>query len=146
VPLPEFNESGDFPVGVHPATLIEVIARLGSNTVQRQRVAQRLQRIYDLAAATGSVSRFIVFGSFVTDKPEPADVDVFLLMNNSFDASHVGGETELLFDHLIAQRFFGASIFWVRHLAALGGETAAIEDWQIKRDGTRRGVVEIVGR
>lgn len=27
--------------------------------------------------------------------------------------------------------------------AAVGGEQAAIEDWQIKRDGTERGVVEI---
>jgi hypothetical protein len=28
-------------------------------------------------------------------------------------------------------------------LAAIGGEEAAIEDWQIKRDGTERGIVEI---
>ena len=27
--------------------------------------------------------------------------------------------------------------------AGLGGEQAAIEDWQIKRDGTRRGIVEV---
>jgi hypothetical protein len=37
----------------------------------------------------------------------------------------------------------GASIFWVRRAGALGGEQAAIEDWQIKRDGTRRGIVEV---
>jgi hypothetical protein len=42
--------------------------------------------------------------------------------------------------------YFGASIFWVRRMAALGGEAVAIEDWQIKRDGTRRGIVEIIGR
>ena len=28
-------------------------------------------------------------------------------------------------------------------MAALGGEQAAVEDWQIKRDGARRGLVEI---
>jgi hypothetical protein len=28
-------------------------------------------------------------------------------------------------------------------MAAIGGEQAAIADWQIKRDGTQRGIVEI---
>jgi hypothetical protein len=50
---------------------------------------------------------------------------------------------DILFDHLAAQNYEGASIFWVRRAGALGGEQAAIDDWQIKRDGTRRGVVEI---
>jgi hypothetical protein len=35
-------------------------------------------------------------------------------------------------------------VFWLRRLAALGGEEQAIADWQIKRDGTFRGIVEIV--
>jgi hypothetical protein len=55
------------------------------------------------------------------------------------------GESALMFDHLSAQAHFGCSVFWVRRLAALGGEQAAIEDWQIKRDGTGRGIVEILG-
>jgi hypothetical protein len=35
-------------------------------------------------------------------------------------------------------------VFWLRRLAALGGEEQAIVGWQIKRDGTRRGIIEIV--
>jgi hypothetical protein len=35
-------------------------------------------------------------------------------------------------------------VFWVRRLAALGGEEQSIADWQMKRDGTRRGIIEIV--
>jgi hypothetical protein len=35
-------------------------------------------------------------------------------------------------------------VFWLRRLAALGGEEHAIAGWQIKRDGTLRGIVEIV--
>jgi hypothetical protein len=54
------------------------------------------------------------------------------------------GEPRLLFvDHGTAQDHFGASVFWMRRMAAIGGEQAAIEDWQIKRDGTERGIVEI---
>jgi len=54
------------------------------------------------------------------------------------------GEAVILFDHMAAHNYLGASIFWVRRLAALGGEQTAIEDWQHKRDGTRRGIIEIV--
>jgi len=32
----------------------------------------------------------------------------------------------------------------ILRLAALGGKEAAIEHWQIKRDGGRRGIVEVV--
>lgn len=56
----------------------------------------------------------------------------------------LAGEPRLLFaDHGTAQNHFGASDFWMRRMAAIGGDQAAIEDWQIKRDGTKRGIVEI---
>jgi len=73
------------------------------------------------------------------------DVDIFMLMEDTFDASQLAGETAILFDHLAAQNYSGASIFWVRRLAALGGEAATIEYWQIKRGGERRGIVEVLG-
>lgn len=142
--LPEFSETGDLPVGVHKASRPEVIATLGASTVRRQQIAQRLARIYLLAVGTGHLARFIVFGSFVTNKPNPNDVDVFLLMEDTFDVAQVTGEARLLFEHAFAQNYFGASIFWVRRMAALGGD-AVIKDWQLKRDGTRRGIVEIIG-
>lgn len=93
----------------------------------------------------GEVKRFIVFGSFVTDKSAPNDVDIFLVMRNSFDLSTVSGETRLVFDHLVAQAHFGASIFWLRELAALPDEAQSIANWETKRDGTSRGLIEIIG-
>ena len=107
-------------------------------------VAERLERIYRLAMSTGLVRRFVVFGSFITDKLDPNDVDVFLLMEDAFDSAKLQGEAALLFDHNAADAHFGASIFWVRRLAALGGEQATIEYWQVKRGGGVRGIVEIV--
>jgi len=92
---------------------------------------------------SGHLARFIVFGSFVTAKPAPADLDVFLLMEDTFDASRLTGEARLLFDHPAAQTRFGASVFWLRRLAALEGEGATIEQWQITRDGSLRGIIEI---
>jgi hypothetical protein len=106
-------------------------------------LGRRLQHIYHLVQQTGCVARFVLFGSFITDKPDPNDVDIFLLMEDTFDVSRVGGEPAVLFDHLAAQNFAGASVFWLRRLAALEGEQAAIEHWQLKRGGGRRGIVEI---
>ncbi len=105
---------------------------------------QRLERIYRVSVSTGHLERFVVFGSFVSAKREPADVDVFLLMEDTFDMGQLTGEARVLFDHAAAQAHFGASVFWLRRLAALGGEEQAIAGWQIKRDGTCRGIIEIV--
>ncbi len=105
----------------------------------------RLERIYRVAIGTGRVARFIVFGSFITEKREPNDVDVFLLMENDFDADSLTGEARWLFDHNAADTFFGASVFWLRRLAAFGGEQTTVEYWQTKRDGTLRGIIEVTG-
>ena len=141
--LPDFNEHGDLPLDIHVTTLNEVLTRFGQSTKQRVAVADRLSRIHQLAVATGHVRRFVVFGSFVTDKPEPNDVDIFIVMDDDFDFSSTSGETKLLFEHGNAQSHFGASVFWLRQLAAYNGEDAAIADWKIKRDGTERGIVDI---
>jgi hypothetical protein len=143
-PLPDFNEAGDLPLGVHSARLDEVIQRFGSGSARRQAIGERLRRVYEVAATTGEVARFVVFGSFVTKTPFPNDVDVFLLMEDTFDANQLRGEATLLFDNFAAQAFFGASVFWLRRLATLGAETAMIEDWQVKRVRGRRGIVEVV--
>ena len=117
--------------------------QFGQATTQRKLVGMRLKRIYELTAATGHVKRFIVFGSFVTAKPDPDDVDVFLVMDDTFDFDQVRGEARLVFDHPAAQAHFGASIFWLRRLAALPNEEEAVLGWQLKRDGTRRGIVDV---
>lgn len=142
--LPGFNDAGDLPPGIHQATLREVVERFSTTPAKRRMLALRLDRIYKLAVGTGHVARFIVFGSFVTDKMEPNDIDVFILMENSFDFDQLVGETRLLFEHGTAQTHFGCSFFWIRRLAALDGEKAKIEHWQIKRNRELRGIIEIV--
>lgn len=142
--LSPLTENGDLPVGVHRAALREVLDRFGVGSVQRKTLALRLDRVYGVAQATGQLGRFVVFGSFVTDKLEPQDIDVFLIMADTFDAARLAGDARLLFDHGAAQAHFGASVFWVRRLAAWPDEQSAIEFWQVKRGGGRRGIIEIV--
>ena len=142
--LPAFNEAGDLPPGVHSATLSEVLERFGRGSVQRCAVADRLNRLYQLVASTGQLARFVVFGSFVTAKAEPNDIDILLLMEDTFDLASVTGEAALVFQHLEAQARFGASVFWTRRSGAMGGEQAMIEYWQVRRQSGHRGIVEIL--
>jgi predicted nucleotidyltransferase len=144
MPIALFNSAGDLPVGIHQATLEEVLERFGTENPQRRRLAQRLRRIFTFATETGQLARFIVFGSFITSKTEPNDIDVFLIMEDDFEMEQLTSEAKLIFDHMGAESYEGASIFWIRRMAALGGEEAMMAHWQIKRDRGKRGVIEIV--
>lgn len=111
---------------------------------KRQAVTDRLLRICELARATGKLERFIIFGSYITAKPEPNDVDVVLVMRD-FDCNSCDNEMRTLFQHDQAAAEFGASIFWIRpSLLILDTLEEFIAHWQIKRDGTRRGIVEVI--
>jgi hypothetical protein len=144
LPLPHFDENGELPPGVHSATLAEALERFGHGTLQRCAVAERLIRIHELATSTGELRRFVIFVSFVTAKAQPNDVDIVLLMEDTFDLADVTGEAGLLFQHMDAASRFGASVFWTRAAGALGGEQAMIEYWQVRREGGQRGIVEII--
>lgn len=141
---PAFDDNGDLPVEVYQATLTEILQHFGTGTAQRARLGQQLERIYMLANSTGQVARFIVFGSFVTAKPAPGDVDIFLLMEDSFDVDQVYGEAALVFDPQKAQNVLGVSVLWIRKQMMISDEQEAVEDWQIKRDKSRRGIVEVI--
>ena len=144
MPLPPCTASGDLPSGIHRATVSEVLERFGSGSPQRMRVGLRLERIDKVAWATGPLARCVVFGSFVTAKRLPNDVDVFLLMEDTFDLSQLTGEAQLLFEHAVAQTRFGASVFWLRRLAVLEDEQTTLSHWQITREWRHRGIVEII--
>lgn len=71
MPLPPFTVQGDLPLGLHRATLQAVLERFGSGSPQRMLLGLRLERVYNVARATGHLARCVVFGSFVTAKPFP---------------------------------------------------------------------------
>ena|SRR5438128_2599531 len=142
--LPDFNKTGDLPEGIHRAPLAEVMSRFGSGSPQREAVTARLKKIVDLATATGGVERMIVFGSYITDKVAPNDVDLILVMRDDFRVEAVSQAAKALFDHGRSATELGASVFWLRPSMLLR-ETLNefLAYWQVKRDQTKRGIVEI---
>lgn len=142
--LPDFDNKGELPEGIHQTTIDEVAIRFGRGTPQRQVVTANLLRIYQLAKATNKLDRLIIFGSYITTKPNPNDVDIILIFNDDFNFTACEEETKKLLDHNQAEKEFGASVFWIRpSLIILEPLEQFIAHWQIKRDQTLRGIVEV---
>jgi len=142
--IPPFNQYGGVPPGVYRCTLREALDRFGQGSFQRRAVAARLERVYELVAKTGQIARFIVFGSFIAEKSDPNDVDIVVLMKDTFELDRQSGDVTVVLNHLEAQTRFGASVFWMRQCAAIGGEDSMIEYFQVRRSGGKRGIIEIV--
>jgi hypothetical protein len=72
--IPDFDRRGYLPAGLHGATLDEI----GQKTELRQVQMESLRWLVE-QARRARIARIVVNGSFVTDVPEPNDVDCVLL-------------------------------------------------------------------
>jgi hypothetical protein len=121
--LPEFDSRGDLPEGVHRVSFDEVVRRFGRGTPRRQLVTSRLTRIYELARQTGNLERFVIFGSYLTAKPEPNDDDIILVMRDDFLLSECDAQSAVLLSSKSATGFGGQSLLdlSIRSVAGDGG-------------------------
>jgi hypothetical protein len=144
--LPALLPNGYLPPGVHEATLSEVVERFGTNTPRRQVLASRLQELLSLARATRKLQRIFIWGSFVTDKPFPRDLDVFLLMQEGFDREFaaLAPPQQYVFDHERARLLFEADIFWATEAVGAAVLTSWLSVYQLSRDMEQRGIVEVL--
>lgn len=103
----------------------------------------RLRTLIDLAASTGKLRRVFVWGSFVTAKPAPRDLDVLLIMDEDFKVEDSSSSAEAVFDSVRARLSFEADVFWAR--ASIGNEMLGLwlDTYQISRDFRKRGIVEL---
>jgi len=142
--LPAATATGELPSGIHPAGWDEIEKQFGRGSEARVRAFGRLRLLYELALRTECLVRFLVFGSFVSGAPEPRDVDVVLAMTEHFRLEETGRESRTLFSHPDAEARFGASVFWVRQgMLPEDGMREFLATWQMKRDGTLRGMLEV---
>jgi predicted nucleotidyltransferase len=100
-----------------------------------------LREIVRLAERTGQLDSIYVFGSFVTSKEEPADLDIFLVMTANFSVSMAEGRAKPIFERSRAAIVFGACIYWI---TARTDPSPFLEAWQKDRDGNLKGIVEVV--
>ena len=81
--IPDFNDRGYLPAGIHTANLDEIEARFGWESELRRVQMESLRWMVELAWRAG-VLRIVVNGSFVTAVSEPNDIDCVLLIDETF--------------------------------------------------------------
>jgi hypothetical protein len=89
--IPDFNDDGYLPPGIHPATLAEIEGRFGTESELRRAQMQSIRWLMDLAKRAG-VERIVLNGSFVTDAYEPNDVDCALLVTQNVERDVAAAE------------------------------------------------------
>ena len=141
--IPTFNRGGNLPEGVHVAEEEEFLHRFGTGSARRRWLAARLRELLALAKLTGGLQRVFVWGSFVTARESPNDVDMLLPMRDDFRLDDCPEPSRAVFDHTAARMLFQADVFWSR--ASIGDEMLSLwlDTYQTARDFLGRGVVEV---
>jgi len=142
--IPKFEKGGNLPKGVHKATLDEVREIFGASSARRKWLIRNLEKIIDLAKTTGRLERVIVWGSFVSNKELPQDIDLLLIMREDFVVDKMDLEVKKVFDYVQGRIAFNADIFWAK--SSIGEETINLwlETYQMTRDFESRGIVEVI--
>lgn len=110
--LPELTIDGELPPGVHTAGWEEFISRFGGSSPRRLWLSGRLRTILELAASGGRLHRAFVWGSFVTAKPSPRDLDILLIMGDDLRLTQMATSAQAVFDSTRAKLQFESDVFW----------------------------------
>jgi hypothetical protein len=137
--LPAFDGTGNLPPGIYQVSTQEIISRFCQGEV-REHWGHVLQEILGLARSTEQLEAVYIFGSFVTAKTAPADLDLFLVMSSDFSSNAVEGRARLVFDRSRAAIVWGSCIYWI---TARTDRAPFLAAWQLRRDGGQRGIVEV---
>jgi hypothetical protein len=141
--IPGFNEDGNLPEGIYSAGEEEFLDRFATHSSRRKWLGERLEEVLTLAKSTGKLDRIFVWGSFVTAKESPNDIDMLLLMAEDFQLENAPEESKVLFDYTTARLRFHVDIFWSK--ASIGEDTLSLwlDTYQMGKDFRRRGIVEV---
>ena len=141
--LPGFTAEGELPPGVHLADWQEFQSRFGRSSPRRVWLSSRLRALLELAATSGKLRRVFIWGSYVTAKPAPKDLDILLIMDEDFEVDGIDARARLVFDSVRAKLLFESDVFWAR--ASIGNELLDLwlDTYQISRSFRKRGIVEL---
>ena len=141
--LPELTADGELPPGVHVADWQEFQSLFCGSSPRRAWLSGRFRTLLELAAIGGELRRVFVWGSFVTSKPAPRDIDILLIMDEDFEAARMPASAQAVFDSVRAKLLFESDVFWAR--VSIGDEMLDLwlDTYQVSRSFRKRGIVEV---
>ena len=106
-------------------------------------MGERLRELFVLAILTGKLERIFVWGSFVSAKESPNDIDLLLIMSDDFQIEDTPGTCRFLFEHIRARVRFSSDVYWAK--STIGDEVLNLwlDTYQTTKDFKRRGIVEV---
>ena len=87
--IPEFNIDGNLPEGIYMTNEDEFLNHFSTGSARRKWLGGRLQELFSLVELTGKLERIFIWGSFVSAKESPNDVDILFLMSSDFQLENV---------------------------------------------------------
>ena len=82
--IPDYNIDGNLPEGIYLFEEEEFINHFSSSSARRKWLGDRMRELLALIKSTGQLDRIFVWGSFVSAKESPNDLDILLLMKETF--------------------------------------------------------------
>ena len=142
--LPELNDEGRAASRRARGELARVSCPVRRLIIERVWLSGRLRALLELAASNGKLRRAFIWGSFVTAKPAPRDLDILLIMDEDFEVDGAGAAAQAVFDSVRAKLLFESDVFWAR--ASIGRELLDLwlDTYQTSRSFRKRGIVELV--
>jgi len=105
--LPDSEPGGYLPAGIHLTTLNEIRARFGTGSTARQQQMNLLQMVSEAARNYSTIKRILLWGSFVTTKPAPNDLDYSLVVAVNHNQIEINMEHRRFLVGVDARRFYG---------------------------------------
>gem|GEM_PF-2491107 len=125
------------------ASLDDLRIRFGTSTPRRQFLFRQLELIIDQLRATRSLKQVYLFGSFVSGKASPNDIDLLVIMNAGFSTAQLGGKVLELFQHDVCRIRYHADLFWVTEAVGKARIDDLLEVFSRDRDGRAQSVIEV---
>ena len=125
------------------ASLDDLRIRFGTSTPRRQFLFRQLEIVIDQLLVTRSLKQVYLFGSFVSGKASPNDVDLLVVMNAGFSTTQLSGKVLELFQHDLCRIHYHADLFWVTEVVGNDRIEDLLEVFSRDRQGRAQSVIEV---
>ncbi len=142
--LPQLNVDGYLPPGIYFAELDEVLAQFGTSIPTRQRQGNLLRLIVGSARKYPTIKRVLLWGSFVSAKPEPGDLDYSIIVDPRHPTTTIAPEDRRFFIPYNANIHYGVDRgYLLLREYPLDDYFRSLELICHDRDGQPRGILEV---
>jgi len=124
-------------------TLDEFANQYGANTPRRQFLFSQARTVISLLHATGQLKRVFGYGSFVSEKPNPNDIDFFVVMEAGFTTAHLKGKMAEVFQNETCRIRYGVDLFWVTEAIGEAYSEDMLDVFSRDRQQNSQPIVEI---